>query len=136
MIRWVLDTNVIVSGFLKSGGAPARLLDEFFAQRLCLVYDGRTIAEYADVLSRTELGIEPRDSLGFFLMLRSTGECISAPPLALELPDPDDLPFVELAAASPGKTVVTRNTAHFRPAQSLGIRILSPEEAVALLILR
>jgi len=130
---WVLDTNVIVSGFLKSGGAPARLLDEFFVRRLRLVYDRRTMAEYADVLSRPELGIDRRDYLGFFLMLRTAGEYLDAPALPLELPDPDDLPFVELAAASAEKTIVTRNRAHFQLAQSMGIRVPSPEEAVTLL---
>jgi len=34
---WVLDANVIVLGFLKSGGPPGRLLDEFFVRRLRLI---------------------------------------------------------------------------------------------------
>lgn len=129
MKAWVLDTNVIVSGFLKPHAPPARLLSAFFARRLRLVYDNRILAEYAEVLARPEFGLERNDWIGFLMFLRATGECITPPAVTLKLPDPDDLPFIETALATPAKLVVTRNLTHFRPAEALGLRIMTPADA-------
>jgi predicted nucleic acid-binding protein len=127
---WVLDTNVAVSGFLKPHAPPARLLSAFFARRLRLVYDARMLAEYGEVLARPEFGISRHDYIGFILMLRTSGELLTPPPVAIDLPDPDDLPFIETALASAEKTVVTKNFAHFQPAARLGLQILLPSEAI------
>lgn len=130
MKAWVLDTNVVVSGFLKPPAPPARLLSAFFARRLRLVYDARMLAEYGEVLARPEFGISHHDYIGFLLMLRTSGELLTPSPVAIDLPDPDDLPFIETALASRERTVVTKNFAHFQPAAKLGLQILPPAEAI------
>lgn len=129
MKSWVLDTNVIVSGFIKPGAPPARLLSAFFGRRLRLVYDRRMLAEYGEVLARPEFGISRHDYSGFLLMLQTWGELLKPPPVRIDLPDRDDQPFIETGLASAEKTVVTKNFAHFWPAEKLGLRILSPAEA-------
>lgn len=48
----------------------------------------------------------------------------------IALPDLDDLPFIETGLASDGKTVVTKNLAHFQPAAKLGLKILLPAGAL------
>lgn len=131
----LLDTSVVVSGFLKPHAPPARLLSAFFARRLRLVYDARMLAEYGDVLARAELaraelGIAQSDSIGFLLMLRTSGELLKPPAVKLKLPDPDDLPFIETGLASTEKIVVTKNPRHFEPAAHLGLHILSPSDAL------
>jgi putative PIN family toxin of toxin-antitoxin system len=130
MKTWVLDTNVIVSGFIKPHGPSARLLDEFFGRRLRLAYDTRIVSEYGEVLARPEFGIEHSDYIGLLIFLRATGEFLAPPALTLDLPDPDDQPLIEVGLASAEKTVVTRNMAHFQPATKLGLRLLLPGEAV------
>lgn len=129
MKAWVLDTNVIVSGFIKPHAPPAWLLAAFFGHRLRLVYDDRMIAEYAEVLARPEFGLRRNDWMGFLLFLRAHGQRVTPPALTLTLPDLDDLPFIETALATPAKRVVTRNLVHFQPAQALGLSILTPAEA-------
>ncbi|MEN9636837.1 MAG: hypothetical protein RL077_5241 [Verrucomicrobiota bacterium] len=129
MKAWVLDTNVVVSGFLKPHAPPARLLSAFFARRLRLVYDARMLAEYGEVLARPEFGISHHDYIGFLLMLRTSGELLRPSPVVIALPDLDDLPFIETGLASDGKIVVTKNLAHFQPAAKFGLRILLPAEA-------
>jgi len=90
------------------------------------------LVEYGDVLARPELGIAANDRSGFLLLLNCSGERIeNPPPIRLTLPDADDVPFIETALASAEKIVVTKNLVHFQPAMSLGLRILSPAEAVA-----
>jgi predicted nucleic acid-binding protein len=127
---WVLDTNVVGSGFLKPRGPSARLLAEFFARRLRLAYDARILSEYGDVLARPEFDIEHNDYIGFLMFLRTTGEFLAPPALKIPLPDLDDLPFIEVGLASAEKTVVTRNFVHFQPATKLGLRLLLPGEAI------
>jgi len=127
---WVLDTHVVVSGFLKPHGPSARLLNEFFARRLRLAYDTRILAEYGEVLARPEFDIEHNDYIGFLMFLRATGEFLVPRVLTLDLPDPDDRPFIEVGLASTERTVVTRNFAHFQPATKLGLRLLLPGEAI------
>lgn len=119
-----------MSGFLKPYAPPARLVSAFFARRLRLIYDTRMLTEYGDVLARPELGISRHDYIGFLLMLRTSGELLKPPPVALKLPDPDDLPFIETGLASVEKIVVTKNFVHFEPAKRLGLQILSPAEAL------
>lgn len=126
----VFDTSVVVSGFLKPHAPPALLLSAFFARRLRLAYDSRMLTEYGDVLARPELGLSQHDYIGFLLMLRASGDLLKPPPVALELPDPDDLPFIETGLASAGKIVVTKNFVHFEPAAKLGLQVLSPAEAL------
>lgn len=68
--------------------------------------------------------------LDFF---RSEGVAVVAPPLKVELPDPDDLMFVEVALASQADAIVTGNKKHF-PAESCGgILVVSPAELLFLL---
>lgn len=133
MKAWVLDTSVVVSGFLKPHAPPARLLSAFFARRLLLVYDARMLTEYGEVLARPEFGISHHDYIGFLLMLRTSGELLKPPPVAIDLPDPDDLPFIETGLASAEKTVVTKNFPHFQPAAKFGLKILLPAEAIRVL---
>ncbi len=127
----VLDTSVVVSGFLKPHAPPARLLSAFLARRLRLVYDSRMLTEYGEALARPEFSISQHDCIGFLLMLRTSGEVLKPPPVALDLPDPDDLPFIETGLASAEKIVVTKNFSHFEPAAKLGLQILSPAAAMS-----
>lgn len=129
MKAWVLDTNVVVSGFLNPDGASARLLAAFFNRRLRLAYDNRMLAEYAEVLARPEFGLNRNDWHGFVMFLRATGDRISPPTVILKLPDPDDLPFIEVALATPGRLIVTKNVKHFQPAGALGLVVRTPDDA-------
>ena len=48
-MRVVLDTNVVVSGLLKSKGNPAQVLSLVLAGAVQVAHDKRILAEYADV---------------------------------------------------------------------------------------
>ncbi|WP_083780258.1 PIN domain-containing protein [Kyrpidia tusciae] len=48
----VLDTNVLVSGFVNPYGAPAVILRLAVRGQIRLVYDVRIFAEYTEVLLR------------------------------------------------------------------------------------
>jgi predicted nucleic acid-binding protein len=49
------------------------------------------------------------------------------------LPDPKDDLVLELALAANAPFIITRNTRHFRGADSLGIRAMTPDEFLSIL---
>ena len=127
-MRIVLDTNVIVSGLLSDTSPPALVVDLCLSGDLTLAVDARILAEYADVLRRPELHLDP-DDVDEFLAMTRYAEHIVASPLPLFIPDPNDLPFLEVAVAAAVDAIVTGNTKHFRVREgTLDISILAPRQ--------
>jgi putative PIN family toxin of toxin-antitoxin system len=132
-VRVVLDTNVLVSAVLSPAGPPARILDLVFAGMLVPLFDDRILYEYRDVLSRRRLRIPPAEASMVMEYLIEVGRLVSVPPLALDLADPDDAPFVEVAAGAGAEALVTGNLRHFtRLPDELRVRALSPADFLAL----
>ena len=130
MKRWVIDTNVVVSGLLNPHGPSARVLDAVLDGRLKLVYDARILAEYRDVLHRPRLQLAP-DKITAFLNGLQGQTKVSPRPLAVAGPDADDIVFVEAALATMDKTIVTGNLADYPPEILHGARVLTPAQAAA-----
>lgn len=125
----VLDTNVVVAGFLTPGGAPARLLAMLGSGQLIVIYSDAVIEEYQEVLCRPKFAIDPKAVSAFIELVRAEG--LRVTPLAGEqprLPDPKDIPFAAaaLAAACP---VVTGNLRDFP--RAAGVEAISPAEFLA-----
>ncbi|TVS09005.1 MAG: putative toxin-antitoxin system toxin component, PIN family [Gammaproteobacteria bacterium] len=131
-MRVVLDTNVIVSALLTPHGPPARILDWTLAGELTVLLDDRLLDEYRVVLARTKFGFDPRDLRILLAALDALAERVVALPLSVELPDPDDLPFLEVASSGRADALITGNRRHFRPRRGHpGVEILAPAEALA-----
>lgn len=129
-MRIVLDTNVVVSALLHEASVPAQVLDLCIAGDLELAVDARILAEYAEVLRRPELDLDPGD-VDAFLALAVHAEHVVAVPLPLRLPDQDDLPFLEVAVAAAVDALVTGNAKHFRSRGGrVDIPILTPRQAL------
>ena len=128
-MRIVLDTNVLVSGLLNPHGSPGRCLDLILDGDLTPLFDDRILAEYRDVLLRPRFGFDPRDVDVLVDYLIAEGQALGAPPLDLTLPDPDDLPFLEVAIAGIADALVTGNLRHFpKEAVSGRVEILTPSQ--------
>ena len=126
-MRIVLDTNVLVSGLLNPNGAPGRLIDLFLGRHVTLLYDDRILGEYDDVLAGPQLNIARDLAVAILSFLRLTGERVTALPLPADLlPDPDDLPFAEVAISGNANAVVTGNLKHFKGLGSYGIEVILP----------
>lgn len=128
-MRAVIDTNVLVSGVLNPHGPPGRIVDGILAQSFVLLYDDRILAEYRDVLSRPVFEFRRIEVDAFVDFAEATGESVMAASLAVLLPDPDDLPFLEVATAADADALVTGNLRHFKPRRgSHGINVCTPAE--------
>ena len=133
-MRVVLDTDVLVTGVLSPHGPPGRLVDLALAGDLVLVVDDRVLSEYAEVFRRPRFGLPVRGVDVLVRHLRAAGEAVTARPLAVTLPDADDLPFLEVAAAG-AATLVTGNPRHFRPVRGRHqVPVLSPRRALDSLV--
>jgi len=126
-VRVVLDTNVLVSGLMTPGGTCGRVVDLFVGGTFDLCVDDRLLGEYAEVLHRPELRTEPGDAAEVLSLLRSTGRLIPTAPLTIELPDPDDLPFLEVAAAADAM-LVTGNMRHSPKKVRAGVVVMRPAD--------
>ena len=128
----VVDTNVLVSGFLCSSGPPGRLVDWLRIGVVRAGLDDRILAEYGDVLHRPELRLPPRE---VDLVLRAIAEracwaqVLPRHVAGAALPDPDDAPFLECAAALEC-VLVTGNVRHYPAACAAGVVVVTPREFV------
>jgi uncharacterized protein len=133
-VRVVIDSNVVVSAMLSPYAPPAQVVRLALQGDLGMLHDHRILAEYREVLSRPTFDFDPRDVRAMLEGLEWIGETVFATPLTVELPDPDDLPFLEVAAAGKADALVTGNSRHYRPAKGRhDIRILTPRELLDLL---
>lgn len=125
-MKIVLDTNVLVSALFHPLGAPARVLDLVLARQVALALDHRIFTEYQDVLHRPEFGF-PGARVGEVLdFLWRAAERVQAPDLRIDVPDPADVMFIEVAVAAGADALVTGNTKHFPPRQRHEVNVLSP----------
>jgi putative PIN family toxin of toxin-antitoxin system len=131
-MRIVVDTNVLVSGLLSPHGPPGRIVDGLVAEELRALFDDRVLDEYRDVLERPKFNFGAREIDDLLDQLVAAGEHVAAPPLSVELPDVDDLPFMEVAVAGGADALVTGNARHFPRLARSGVKVLSPSEFVEL----
>ena len=124
----MLDTNVLVSAILSPNGPPAAVLRTLLTERVRLCFDERIVSEYRDVLSRTKFSFDPVLVDELISFLESAGSPTLAAPQALELPDPWDQMFIEVAVAGGADFLVTGNLKHFPEGSRSGVQVVSPRE--------
>lgn len=89
------------------------------------------LREYRRVLPLPKLTISVQVIRGTLEFIEREGLLVAAPPLHLEVPDPDDLAFIEVAVAGGAVALVTGNRRHFAPAREyVSVPILSPAEFI------
>lgn len=131
-MRLVLDTNVIVSGLITAQGPCARILDLAFEGAFEACVDDRLLAEYETVLRRPELRIAVADATLVLAFIRDSAYRVVPSLLDAELPDRDDIPFIEVAAAADA-LLVTGNIRHFPPRVRGAVTVVTPRELLDLL---
>jgi putative PIN family toxin of toxin-antitoxin system len=125
----VLDTNILVSALLSPFGPPARVLDLLLSGDIRAAYDDRLMAEYREVLARAKFSFAPEDVATVLAYLEADGERVTARPLPCVLPDPDDLPFLEVATLAE-VVLITGNAAHYPEAVRGEVKVVASGEFI------
>ncbi len=127
-MRIVLDTNVLVVALLSPFGAPAGVLQLLLTEKVRLCYDARILCEYREVLGRPRFGFDPEATADALDFLEQAGELIAPAPWNLDLPDPDDAVFLEVAAAGEAAYLVTGNLRPFPARSRRDVRVVTPAQ--------
>ncbi len=129
-MKVVIDTNVLVSGLLSPYGKPAAILRLMILGKIQLCYDARIISEYREVLLRAKFRFD-RYKIDMILdHIESFGEIITARPLKISLPDPDDNPFLEVAMSRDVEYLITGNVIHYPRKICKNIHVVKPAEFI------
>ena len=98
-MKVVLNTNVLVSAFLKPHSKPARILRLVIQGEIRIIINEAILAEYQEVLTRPSFQLNDTYVQTILKLLRAKG--IKAPALAksFQLLDSSDEPFLEAALA-------------------------------------
>jgi putative PIN family toxin of toxin-antitoxin system len=130
-MRVVIDANVMVSGVLNPHGTPGRIVNACLSETITALHDDRILSEYREVLLRPTFGFSRSDVEVLLEFVESTGERVSAEPLALVLPDPNDLPFLEVANSVHADALITGNIKHFKPRHGQhGVLVTTPADFI------
>jgi putative PIN family toxin of toxin-antitoxin system len=124
----VLDTNVVVSAGIRSGGPPGILIDDWvLSGKVQIVTSPRIVLEYRVVMWREKFRRHGFPPLWLDLMISNSLQLSDPPDWPHFIPDPKDGPFLALAHTA-GAWLVTGNLKHFPRAARRGVTVLSPGE--------
>ncbi len=124
----VAGTNVIVSALIKPFSDSAQILNLILSGKLKLTYDTRIITEYEEVLKRDKFSFDSKYIDSIITQIKEEGVPASPLPLDDNLPDKDDLPFLEAAISGGADFIITGNKKHFLEVNCKNIRVVSPAE--------
>jgi putative PIN family toxin of toxin-antitoxin system len=134
-LKIVLDTNVLVSAFLKPHSKPARILRLIIQGEIRIIINEAILAEYHEVLTRPSFKLDDKHVHAILKLIRDKG--IKAPVVAksFQLPDACDEPFLEAAIAGHADALVTGNLKHFPKEKCYGQNIMLPVEFLKTLVM-
>ena len=129
----VIDTNVLVSAFLKENSVPRYIINYMYAGKIIPVYNEEIITEYSAVLHRPKFYF-PTESVDIAVnAIQQIGLKIDGTSITEPIPDPKDIVFyaVALNAMKQFKTyLITGNIKHF-PAKSF---VVTPRQFLDIFI--
>lgn len=132
-VRILLDTNVIISGFLSAKGPPGQLLQAWLDGRFDLVTSPTQLVELERALSYEKLRdrINSDQVRDFVDNIDVMAVVVSSVPTLTRSPDPDDNPILATAIAGQADLIVSGDKPHMLALGEVeGIPIVTPREAL------
>ena len=130
-VRIVLDSNVVISGFLF-GGPPARLIQHAVGGAVECFTSLAILDEIRNVLQRPKFGLSPEQALSFVEELHELCRVVTPQERIRAVPaDPADNAVFECAVEAAATLVVSGDSHLLDLRVWRGLRILSPSEAIA-----
>ena len=135
-LRWVLDTNVVLSALIRPGGTVGRLRLAWQAGLFVPLVSSHAAAELVRVLAYPKLGLGPgerEDLLADYLPWAEAVQIANVPSSTPACRDPHDLPFLHLAIAAKADAIVSGDGDLLCLVGQLTMPVLTPAEAVGCL---
>ena len=129
MIRVVIDTNVVVSALLRSGGLPEAIFNLAIGGDIQRFVSDPILAEYEDVVRRPRLAIDSAKADDALRRIRTAALLVRPSSTVTAASDPDDNVFLECAQAADAAYLVTGNARDF-PERWLTTRVVSPRQFI------
>ena len=129
MIRVVIDTNVLVSALLTSGGLPEAVINLAISGEVQWFASESVLAEYEEVLKRPRLAIDADKAADAMARIRTIVSVVSPVVRVAAASDPDDNQFLECAEAAQAHYLVTGNIRHF-PKVWKETQVVTPREFI------
>ena len=135
MPRVILDTNVIVSAFLKPESNPALILSLFLEGYLTVCLCEEIWTEYREVLKRRKFQKLDHESIDKFFSIIKEKALWAVPRASVEIlkSDPADNKFLACALEAKADYLITGNTRHFLFKKFHGTRIIIPKDFIELI---
>jgi putative PIN family toxin of toxin-antitoxin system len=127
MIRVVLDTNIIVSALLRSGGLPDAVLRLALSDAALLCVSSPIIKEYENVLRRARFSFSVEKVSAALTNVRQCARIVTPTRRVTAALDADDNIFLECAEAAAAHYLVTGNIRHF-PAMWVETQVVTPRQ--------
>jgi putative PIN family toxin of toxin-antitoxin system len=133
--RLVLDTNVVVSALLKPQGLEDQVLRLGLGGKAHLCVSPAVLAEYALVLARPRLKLQPQEvTTALDKLYRASTMVHPAFALSICRHEPDNR-FLECAEAAASDYLVTGNIRHF-PREYKNTRVVTARQFLELIAAR
>ncbi|MBM3705797.1 MAG: putative toxin-antitoxin system toxin component, PIN family [Actinobacteria bacterium] len=128
IVTVVIDTNLLVSAFLKPFSNAAAILRLVLDEKVILAYDLRILLEYEEVLKRKEFSFDAVKIKYFINYIKFKGMAVNPAAISCSLPDKDDSIFLEAAVASEAACLITGNLKYFPAKLCEGVKVITPAE--------
>ncbi len=133
MVRVVLDTNVLISAFLKKGSAPAAILTLAEEGDISLCVSKVVMEEYEGVLQRDKFRSFGERAVEYLRKARRRFIWVApVEKITAAKDDPEDNKFLECAVAARADYLVSGNVRHFPPKEYRGTLIVTPRDFIAI----
>lgn len=132
MLRLVIDTNTLVSGF-GWGGPPAAVVDAVLARQVGVLLSSPLREELARVLRYPKLATVFPDPDRIVVLLTEIAEPVEPSEGLTVVADEPDNRVLEAAASGYADLIVTGDTGLLELHDFRGIQIVTPRQAAALL---
>jgi len=132
----VLDTNIIISAFLSSEGAPAEVFELLITGKIKNSTTQEIIQEVEDVIKRPYIlkRSSIQKSLDFLKLFQNISEIVQPKKRhTVVKEDPDDDKFIDCAKESGSKMIITGDAHLLHLKEFEGIYILTPRECIQVL---
>lgn len=113
MIRVIIDTNVLVSALLTSGGLPEAVVNLATSGEVQWFAAEAILTECEEGLKRPRLAIDPGKAVEAMAGIRAVVSVVTPGMRVTAASDPDDNHFLECAEAARAHYLVTGNVRHF-----------------------